>query len=53
MRERLYDAACLILTDKKGGVKGEFTEPNEEFGFRLFANSLTAHAMSYSMSRNK
>lgn len=47
MRERLYDGACLILSEKTGGLKGKFTEPDPEFSFSAFAVSLTAHAMAY------
>jgi len=41
MRERLYDGVCLLLSDKTGGLKGAYTEPNPEFGFAAFATSLT------------
>ena len=51
MRERLYDGTCLILSDKKGGLKGKFTEPNQEFSFATFATSLTAHAIAYAKMR--
>lgn len=51
MRERLYDGTCLILSDRKGGLKGKFTEPNQEFSFATFAASLTAHAMAYANMR--
>ena len=54
MRERLYDATCLILTEKTSGLKGRFTEPNQEFNFNNFAISLISHAMAYSkMRKNK
>ena len=53
MRERLYDGACLLLSDKTGGLKGQFTEPNPEFSFTTFATSLTAHAMAYAKVRKK
>ena len=51
LRERLYDATCLMLSDKLGGLKGSFKEPNEEFGFNAFATSLTAHALTFSKMR--
>ena len=51
MRERLYDATCLILSDKTGGLKGRFTEPSSEFSFTTFVTSLTAHALAYSTMR--
>ncbi len=53
MRERLYDGTCLILSDKAGGLKGRFTEPNPEFSFITFATSLSAHAMAYAKMRQK
>jgi hypothetical protein len=53
MRERLYDGTCLILSDKTGGLKGEFTEPNSEFSFTTFATSLSAHAIAYAKIRQK
>jgi hypothetical protein len=51
MRERLYDGTCLILSDKAGGLKGKFTEPNPEFSFTNFATSLSAHAIAYARKR--
>ena len=53
MRERLYDGACLILSDQSGGLKGKFNEPNPEFSFTTFATSLTAHAMAYAQLRKR
>jgi hypothetical protein len=51
MRERLYDATCLILSDEKGGLKGKYTEPNSDFGFDSFSNSLRAHTMAFRTAR--
>lgn len=51
MRERLYDGTCLILSDREGGLKGKFAEPNQEFSFATFAASLTAHAIAYAKMR--
>jgi hypothetical protein len=53
MRERLYDGTCLILSDKTGGLRGKFTEPNPEFSFSTFATSLTGHAMAYAKTRKR
>ncbi|MGD9873785.1 MAG: PaeR7I family type II restriction endonuclease [Kiritimatiellia bacterium] len=53
MRECLYDGTCLILSNKSGGLKGIFKEPNPEFGFATFATSLSAHAMSYAKLRKE
>ena len=47
VRERLYDAACLLLSDKEEGLNGHYTEPSKEIGFRNFAVSLSAHAHAF------
>ena len=52
VRERLYDGACLILSEKERGLQGFFREPNPEIGFMPFATSLLAHITAYvKMSR--
>jgi len=43
VRERLYTAACLILSDKRNGPSGAFREPDPEMGFARFAASLLGH----------
>jgi hypothetical protein len=51
VRERLYDAACFIMSSASEGLKGKYTEPNTEIGFRNFAASLTARAAAFSKMR--
>ncbi len=51
VRERLYDAACLILSDRERGLKGNYSEPNEEINFRRLATSLHAHASAFAKMR--
>lgn len=46
LRERLYDGACLLLSDSQGGLEGRFHEPNPELAFSRFAESLTARAIA-------
>lgn len=43
VRERLYDATCLLLSDQAGGANGGYREPSEEISFTNFVASLTAH----------
>ena len=43
VRERLYDAACFLMSDEASGLRGEFREPSEELCFRKFAGSLVGH----------
>lgn len=47
VRERLYDATCLILSDPKQGLTAAYTEPAAEISFKNFATSLTAHATAF------
>ncbi|MEX0744768.1 MAG: PaeR7I family type II restriction endonuclease [Phycisphaeraceae bacterium] len=51
VRERLYDAACLILSERKAGLRGGYSEPSAEIGFRNFVASLMAKAVSYAKTR--
>ena len=43
VRERLYDAACFLMSDEETGLLGQYREPSEEIGFRNFAGSLIGH----------
>jgi hypothetical protein len=47
VRERLYDATCLLLSDQVGGLKGRYKEPNPEIGFANFVASLAARATAF------
>jgi len=51
VREGLYDAACLLLSSEKGGLRGNYREPSPEIGFRRFATSLIAHALAFARMR--
>ncbi len=42
LRERLYDRTCFLMSDRKKGVSGEFTEPASDLSFQLFVSSLLA-----------
>jgi hypothetical protein len=53
VRERLYDSACFLLSDKVGGSKGLFREPVSELSFGNFVASLTGRAIAYSRSRGQ
>ena len=44
VRERLYDAACFLLSRQDGGETGEYAEPSDELSFRFFLDSLVARA---------
>lgn len=40
VRERLYDSACFLLSDRDDGLRGSFREPSPELNFRKFIISL-------------
>jgi hypothetical protein len=46
LRERLYDATCLLLTDREKGPTGTYREPNPELSFQKFSQSLLARALA-------
>lgn len=46
VRERLYDATCLILSPKEAARSGQFSEPCAELAFAYFAESLVARALA-------
>jgi hypothetical protein len=51
VRERLYDAACFLLSSRESGKQGVYREPNPELGFRNFSASLLAHAIATAKSQ--
>ena len=51
VRERLYDAASLILSPSGAGQNGAFSEPCSELTFANFAESLVARAIAYSRTQ--
>ncbi len=51
LRERLYDATCLLLSTEEGGLRGEYREPSQELTFQRFAASLIAHAGAFERTR--
>ena len=40
VRERLYDAACFLLSDEERGRNGWYAEPSDELTFQYFAAAL-------------
>lgn len=46
VRERLYDAACFLMSNATDGPKGGFREPASELSFQNFTASLLAKAIA-------
>jgi hypothetical protein len=47
VRERLYDVACLILSDRTTGMEGKYHEPSSELSFRVFIATLIGQATTF------
>ncbi len=50
VRERLYDAACFLMSNSTEGREGYYCEPNGELSFLTFVSSLTAKAIAVARS---
>ena len=46
VRDRLYDATCLLLSEPAKGARGVYDEPSNELSFERFVRSLLARARS-------
>ena len=53
LRERLYDGTCLLLSTKKGGLRGKFRAATDELNFKKFAGSFMAHAIAFAKIHSK
>jgi hypothetical protein len=53
VRERHYSAAAFLLSDRKKGHKGHYTEPAEDLKFEFFVRSLIAQIGDVCLSRRK
>ena len=51
VRERLYDSACFLLSDSRGGRKGKYEEPQPELNFEKFMASLLARTISVAKTK--
>jgi hypothetical protein len=51
MRERHYDVAAFLLSDRVRGLKGEYVEPAEDMAFANFARSLVSQIENFGVTR--
>jgi hypothetical protein len=51
VRERLYDASCLLMSGRMEGLKGKYTQPNAELSFEKFVSSLLAKAIAVAQTQ--
>lgn len=50
-REGLYDATAFLMSNKAGGLKGEFIEPSPELSFKKLAAAINGRAVAYCKQR--
>jgi hypothetical protein len=48
VRERHYDVAAFLMSDRVSGAKGRYSEPVSGLSFQRFANTLVAHVAAQS-----
>jgi hypothetical protein len=51
VRAQLYDSACFLLSDARGGRKGSYREPDPELSFQGFVASLLGRAIAFAKTR--
>ncbi|MGH9468080.1 MAG: PaeR7I family type II restriction endonuclease [Terriglobales bacterium] len=51
VRERLYDTACLLMSNASDGARGGYVEPAAELSFQNFVESLLARAIAAAKSK--
>ncbi len=50
-REGLYDATAFLMSNKAGGLKGDFIEPSEELSFKKLAAAIYGRAVAHLKQR--
>lgn len=53
VRERHYNVAAFLMSDRKRGSKGRYTEPAIDLTFEIFAKSLIAQVAAFGTSRKR
>lgn len=53
VRERHYNVACLLTSDRRKGPQGQYKEPAEDLRFEIFARSLRAQIQAFGGTDNK
>ena len=53
IRERLYDSACFLLSSRKDGQRGRYSETCQELTFERFVTALTAQALACAQAASK
>lgn len=51
VRERHYNVAAFLLSDKTTGLRGRYTEPAEDLTFDIFARSLVSQVTAFGVAK--
>lgn len=51
MLEGLYQSACLIMSNREGGLLGKYTEPASDLRFKDFVASLVGKMAEYKQAK--
>jgi hypothetical protein len=52
VRERHYNVATFLMSDKQNGIKGQYAEPADDLNFEIFARSLISQISTFGIFRN-
>jgi hypothetical protein len=53
VRERHYNVAAFLMSDKTGGPKGRYIEPADDLTFEIFAKSLVAQVAAFGVPKKR
>lgn len=53
VRERHYNVAAFLMSERKGGLKGIYSEPADDLAFEIFAASLVAQVTAFGVSKTR
>ena len=53
VRERHYNVAAFLASDKTAGLKGRYTEPADDLTFESLAKSLVAQVTAFGVSKKR
>ena len=53
VRERYYNVAAFLMSERKGGLRGQYSEPAEDLTFGIFARSLVAQVTAFGVSKKQ
>jgi hypothetical protein len=53
VRERHYNVAAFLMSEKNGGLKGRYTEPAEDLAFGIFARSLVSQVTAFGVQHTR